>query len=119
MLASTPPRFIGDPPGIVSVATTYAARPTCRPRGFALHLLRADPERLLPTGREPVEGTDFDFLGPRGLGNARIAAHRSPQLGSPKTATTAIANAMPVKKATQAHLSARQASRPAINACDR
>ena len=48
-----------------------------------------------------------------------LAGHRSAQLGSPKTATTAIANPMPVKKATQAHLSARQASRPAINACDR
>jgi aldose 1-epimerase len=31
-----------------------------------------DPERQLPVGREPVEGTDFDFLEPRGLGEARI-----------------------------------------------
>lgn len=31
-----------------------------------------DPERQLPIGREPVEGTDFDFLEPRGLGEARI-----------------------------------------------
>ncbi len=31
-----------------------------------------DSERQLPTGREPVEGTDFDFLEPRGVGEARI-----------------------------------------------
>ncbi len=31
-----------------------------------------DSERQLPTGSEPVEGTDFDFLEPRGLGEARI-----------------------------------------------
>ena len=31
-----------------------------------------DPERQLPTGREPAEGTDFDFLQPRALGEARI-----------------------------------------------
>jgi aldose 1-epimerase len=31
-----------------------------------------DPERQLPIGREPVEGTDFDFLEPRALGEARI-----------------------------------------------
>jgi aldose 1-epimerase len=31
-----------------------------------------DSERQLPIGREPVEGTDFDFREPRGLGEARI-----------------------------------------------
>jgi aldose 1-epimerase len=31
-----------------------------------------DSERQLPTSREPVEGTDFDFLEPRDLGEARI-----------------------------------------------
>jgi aldose 1-epimerase len=31
-----------------------------------------DSDRQLPRGREPVEGTDFDFLEPRELGDARI-----------------------------------------------
>ena len=31
-----------------------------------------DSERQLPTGREPVVGTDFDFLEPRGVGETRI-----------------------------------------------
>ena len=60
---------------------------------------------------------------PRGKGQRSVSASAGwppqAQLGSPKTATAAIANAMPPKKATQAHFLARQASRPAINACDR
>jgi len=31
-----------------------------------------DPERQLPTGREPVVGTEFDFLEPRTLGSREI-----------------------------------------------
>lgn len=31
-----------------------------------------DPERQLPTGREPVRGTAFDFSEPRALGDTRI-----------------------------------------------
>ncbi|HLI60060.1 MAG TPA: aldose 1-epimerase family protein [Solirubrobacteraceae bacterium] len=31
-----------------------------------------DPERQLPTGREPVEGTDYDFTTPRRLGDQQI-----------------------------------------------
>lgn len=31
-----------------------------------------DPERQLPTGREPVDGTDYDFRQPRMLGAIRI-----------------------------------------------
>ena len=40
------------------------------------------------------------------------AGQRSAQLGIPKTATTAIANAMPVNKATQPQFPARQARAP-------
>ena len=31
-----------------------------------------DPERQLPTGTEPVSGTDFDFRSPRRLGDQRL-----------------------------------------------
>jgi galactose mutarotase-like enzyme len=44
-----------------------------------------DSERQLPTGREPVEGTDFDFLAAKpGRGSHRPRVHRSrPRRGRP------------------------------------
>jgi hypothetical protein len=71
------------------------------------------PSRKLRCGGVSAVELDITPLTPE-----RKLRDRSAQLGIPKTITTAIANAMPVKKATHAHLSARQASRPAINACD-
>ena len=62
----------------------------------------------------PLHPSSFLTDWPRSLPDRRAG-----QLGIPSIATTAIATAMPAKKTTHAQLRARQASCPAISACDR